>query len=160
MNETGDLRLPFFLFHREDEGGRRAHWIPGFRAGSPNGQPSNVGVRLTMGVRYDPQLVSAPLGAPVGRDLRGAEALLRMRLEAGPLFVLPTQAPRRVSLSCQVKGDRVHEPVTGWKWPLVHVWPSSAASSNSPAMAEPTGPEELAPGTSSAISVQSHSEFA
>lgn len=40
-----------------------------------------------------------------------------MRLGAGPLFVLPTQTPRLVSLSCRVKGDRVHEPVTGWKGP-------------------------------------------
>lgn len=139
-DEAGDLRLPFFLFHVDDGRGRRGHWIPAFRAGSPEGHVMNLGETLT--TKYDPHLVSAPLGAPVGRDRREAEGLLRTRLKAELSFALPT--PRLVSLSCRVEGARVHEPVSGWKWRLEHVWPSSAGGSEPPVESSATVRRRLA----------------
>lgn len=109
--ETGTAETPLWI------------WVPAFRALSTDSR-SDAGALLELR-GYRPELVVAPLGAPLVRTPEEARALAALRLGA-KAEEADLRAARLVSLACRVSGGNVAEKVSGFVAPAGSLRPPPA----------------------------------
>lgn len=104
-------RLAFYVFEIGKKSGPSWIWIPAYR--SLGSESLDAGELLT-DKSYAPPLAEAPLDAGLARTPE--QALQHLKIRRGPKSAGASSAatPRLVSLRCNLDGERVVEPVSGF----------------------------------------------